>query len=200
MGRNCSLATAAPWFPSRIAFGKYKGRSFHRGSKRPGSSCAWLEWLATQKIIAVPKWAAGTGLQQLSAVEMSAPLETLVGDGVLSESGEVVIYLDPELETLRGLIVGARTRLADLEAEYAQERHPPGGRGAVPTFALLRPYYEMRDQLTLVIQYRRSFIETLLASGEGEAESIESEYENARNESEREYEEGLRHKLPKPSR
>ena len=178
--------TAAPWFPSRIAFGKYKGRSFTEARNDPDLH-AWLEWLATSennRSAEMGRWY----LQQLSAVEMSAPLETLVGDGVLSESGEVVIYLNPELETLRGLIAGARTRLADLEAEYAQERHRVDVVQSQLS-ALLRPYYEMRDQLTLVIQYRRSFIETLLTSGEGEAESIESEYENARNESEREYEE-----------
>lgn len=58
----------------------------------------------------------------------------------------MVLYRNPELETLRRLIAGACARLADLEAEYTQEHH------AVDVvhsqiFTLLQPHYAWRDAL-----------------------------------------------------
>lgn len=177
--------TMAPWFPSRIAFGKYKGRRFTE-ARNDQALYAWLEWLASStngRSAEMGLWY----LQQLTKERTSPFSELLVDAGVLSESSEIVIYLAPELATLRRLISDARARLADLEAEYTQERH----RVEVvesELFALLRPLYERRDQLQLVIHYRRSYIGTLLDSGEEDAEAIKSEYENARSETEREYE------------
>ena len=56
-------------------------------------------------------------------------------------------------------------------------------------FMLLRPHYERRDALRLTIQYRRKYLDTLLIEGEEEAEAVEEEFEDARAETEWEYEE-----------
>ncbi len=105
-----------------------------------------------------------------------------------SDSNELVVFRNPELETLRRLIASARLRLADLEAEYTQEHH---GVEVVQSqlFSLLRPHYQRREHLRLKIQYRRKYLDALLIEGEEEAEAVTPDYEQARAETEREYEE-----------
>ena len=56
-------------------------------------------------------------------------------------------------------------------------------------FNLLRSQYQRRDELRLVIQYRRKYIDTLMLGGEEEAEEIKPEYQEARADTERDYEE-----------
>ncbi|SDX45363.1 3'-5' exonuclease [Thiocapsa roseopersicina] len=162
-----SAFAAAPWFPSRIAFGKYKGRPFREALDDP-NLYDWLEWLAganNPRSVEMGRWY----LAQLSA-----------------SSQALASQPDSELETLRRLIAGARTRLADLEVEYTQEHH---GVEVVQSrlFSLLRPHYERRDRLRLKIQYRRKYLDALVIEGEEEAEAVTPEYEDARAETEREY-------------
>jgi hypothetical protein len=47
-------------------------------------------------------------------------------------------------------------------------------------FNLLRSQYQRRDELRLVIQYRRKYIDTLMLGGEEEAEEIKPEFQEAR--------------------
>lgn len=179
-----SAFAAAPWFPSRIAFGKYKGRAF-REALGDRELHDWLEWLAASsnpRSAEMGRWY----LDQLSVEAKSAEAESLVIEVRLSESSALTLFRNPELETLRQLIASARSRLADLEAEYAQEQH------AVDTvraqlFQLLRPHNERRDALQLIVQYRRRYLDTLLVEGEEEAETVKPQYEDAREETEREY-------------
>ena len=173
-----------PWFPSRIAFGKFKGRSFREAMERPGPA-RWLDgWPASEnpRSAEMGRWY----LEQLRVETPDPPPESVVFESGLSDDSELVLFRDPELETLRQLIAGARARLADLEAEYTQERH---GVEVVQAqlFALLRPHYQRRDALWLQIQYRRRYLDTLLTEGEEEAEAVKPEYEHARAETEREY-------------
>ena len=111
----------------------------------------------------------------------------MFADGLSDNSG-LVIFRDPQAETLHRLIATARARLADLEAEYTQEHHAVEVVQA-QLFALLRPSYARRDALRLKIEYRRRYLDVLLTEGEDEAEAVRPDYENARAESEREYEE-----------
>ena len=182
--------TEAPWFPSRIPFGKFKDRRFIEAQDDPELH-SWLEWLASSsngRSAEMGRWY----LQRLNAEVESPASEALVGNGVMSDASDLVVYLDPELDTLNALIAAARTRLADLEAEYTQEHHRVDVVQS-ELFELLRPLYEVRDRLKLVIQYRRTFIETLLMSGEEEAESVVSDHEKAQAEADREYEEAAAH-------
>ena len=176
----------ATWYPARIAFGKYKGRPFREARNDP-ELLAWLEWLAG----ASNPRSAEIGRWYLAQLEVEDPLAgpaSRVLGATLSDGTGLVVYHDPELETLRALIASARTRLAELEAEYAQEHHAVA---VVQSrlFTLLRPHYEQRDLLRLKVRYRRKYLDTLVIEGEEEAEAIADEHEEARAETEREYEE-----------
>lgn len=176
---------SAPWFPSRIAFGRFKGRPF-RDALNDRELHAWLEWLSrasNARSAAMGRWY----LDQLSTDVDHASAESVVLEAGTVNTTELTLFRNPELETLRQLIASARTRLAELEADYTQEHH------AVEViqsdlFQRLRTHYERRDALRLKIQYRRQFLDTLLIDGEEEAEAVESAYQDARAETERERE------------
>lgn len=178
--------TAAPWFPSRIAFGKHKGRLFREALDDP-SLYGWLQWLASSsnpRSAEMGRWY----LDQLNSTAQASLQPSVLAEVAANESNELVLFRDLELETLRQLIASARTRLADLEAEYTEEHH---GVEVVQSelFTRLRPYYERRDALQLKIHYRRKYLDTLLVEGEEEAETVTSGYEEARAQTERDYEE-----------
>ena len=175
---------AKPWYPSRIAFGKFKGRPFREALDEPDLH-AWLEWLAgssNPRSANMGRWY----LRQLRVAAESPPPEVVLVEAGPGDGTGLVRYLNPELEALPPLIDSARARLAELEAEFTREHH---GVEVVQAqlFALLRPHYERRDALRLKIQYRRQFLDTLLVDGEEDAEAIKPEYEYARAEAEREY-------------
>jgi DNA polymerase-3 subunit epsilon len=175
----CACA-AAPWFPSRIAFGKYQGRAYQEARTDP-DLYAWLEWLSRSTN---PRSAA-MGRWYLDQLQIAAPEPPLI---VVAEGAEggLQLYRHPELELLRQLIARARARLADLEADYTQARH---GVALVQAqlFTRLRPYYERRDALKLTIQYRRRYLDTLLIEGEESAASVTRDHDQARAETERDY-------------
>jgi DNA polymerase-3 subunit epsilon len=179
--------TAAPWYPSRIAFGKYKGRLFRDALDDPELH-AWLKWLAKANN---PRSAA-MGRWYLEQLDGTAPRSSFKSPPVVeiaaSDSRELVIFHNPELKTLRQLIAHARTRLAELEADYTQIRHQIEVVQA-DLFRRLRPHYQRRDTLRLKIQYRQKFLDVLLIEGEEEAETAEQEYQDAHAKTEREYQE-----------
>lgn len=169
------------WFPTRIAFGKYKGRHFSDAA-HDTELRGWLEWLASSsnpRSAEMGRWY----LQQLDRLG-----ETDLADILVESAGtNLVIYEHPELAALRSLIAEARTRLAELEAEFTRERY------AVNTvqarlFELLRPVYQRRDQLRLLVRYRRQYLDVLMQQGEEEAAETAEQYQEARRETEREYE------------
>ena len=176
---------AATWFPSRIAFGKYKGRDYHEATNDPDLH-RWLEWLAQAEN---PR-SASMGRWYLGQLESGRPFterQPPVTGPPASDRSEVVVYRAAEYATLSSLIADARERLADLEAQYTQEHH------AVEIirsqlFEKLRPYYQKRDELELKISYRRKYLRSLLVGGEEEAEEVKQEYEQAQAETQKEYE------------
>ncbi|MGY6216660.1 exonuclease domain-containing protein [Methylolobus aquaticus] len=176
--------TAAPWFPSRIAFGQFKGRPFREALDDPDLH-AWLQWLAgssNARSAEMGRWY----LAQLRLTTASRPSPVAVLAAALSDSGKLVLYRDPELDTLRRLIAGTRARLADLEAEYTREHHAVAVVRA-QLFTLLQPHYARRDTLRLEVQYRRRYLDRLLVEGEEDAEAVAQEHEQARANTEREY-------------
>ncbi|NCA90161.1 MAG: exonuclease [Gammaproteobacteria bacterium] len=181
-----SAFAAAPWFPSRIAFGKYKGRLF-REALEDDALHDWLHWLPSAdnpRSAEMGRWY----LDRLHAEVGFAEAEAMVIEVGPGDSGELVLFRDPERETLRQCVAGARARLADLEAEYIREHH---GVEVLrfELFTRLRPHYERRDALRLQVQYRRRFLDTLILEGEEEAEALAPDYAEAKAETDREYEE-----------
>lgn len=187
---------AEEWFPSRIAFGKHKGRLIQE-ARKDAELRGWLEWLAKS----ANSRNAKMGRWYLRQLEMAAaqPETTLFAalgiDGETkhvpaAQAGHIglVIYINPELEQLRQLVAGARARLAELEVGYAKEKsRVDATQGAL--FRLLREHYQKRDQLRLVVDYRKKFLDSLVRGGEEEAKQAEAHYEQARAQTDRDYEE-----------
>jgi hypothetical protein len=167
----------APWFPSRIAFGKFKGRHF-QDAHQDKELRAWLESLATSVSGASAEMGAWY-LAQLAA-----------GRGRVTASG-VVVYQNLELAELERQVADARAQLAELESEHTSTLHAVNVTQA-RLFALVRPHYERRDRLQLIVDYRRRFLRVLLREGEDAADEVAGEYEEARHASGREYEDAAR--------
>ena len=188
----------APWYPSRLTFGEFKGRHFREALSDPALR-AWLEWLAGSSSAR----SAGMGrwyLTQLTEPEPEvddalAQVEPPAGRG--AQGGEptaadaaqagVLVFVKPELEELKALIASARLRLADLEARYTQERHEVEVTQA-RLFGLLRPHYQQRDRLRLLVSYRRQYLDALVYDGEEAAEAVAQQCDEAWLQSDAEYE------------
>lgn len=189
--------TSSEWFPSRIAFGKYKGRIFMDAHK-DNALLAWIHWLASStnsRSARMGRWYLSRldsgAIDKVADSTIQAPASTGDGD-ILSESTAtgfgVVIFVNPETAQLQQLIAAARTRLAELEARYTRERHAVDVTRTT-IFSLLRKHYQDRDRLRLIVEYRGKFLNTLLRVGEEEADQVAEEYERAEARSKADYEE-----------
>lgn len=187
----------APWYPSRLAFGEFKGRHFREALSDPALR-AWLEWLAGSSS---PR-SASMGCWYLAQLAEPAPeadealaqVEAPAGRGaqgepVAAEPAQVgvLVFVKPEVEELKALIASARVRLADLEARYTQERHDVEVTQA-RLFGLLRPHYQQRDRLRLLVSYRRQYLDALVYDGEEAAEAVAQQCDEAWQQSDAEYE------------
>lgn len=192
----CKYAEAE-WFPSRIAFGKFKGRDF-RQARNSDALLAWLNWLAGSKNVR----SAQMGRWYLNQLEIDGPQNetaaTVAAVASREESAQhstmpatsrvgIVLYVNPATEQLQQLIAAARSRLAELEAHYTTVRHAVDITRAT-IFKSLRKHYQARDRLQLIIDYRIKYLNILLHSGEDEAEQISEEYGKAKAESDGNYE------------
>ncbi len=63
-----------------------------------------------------------------------------------------MFFRSPGLEHYQRLIEAARSRLADLELDYGVEKSKVDSVRS-RLFGALRPYYQERDRLRLLIQY-----------------------------------------------
>lgn len=79
-------------------------------------------------------------------------------DGDAPDKG-LVLYVNPELHRLRELVDAARARLAELEAGFTVEKAQIGVLKE-RLFSRLRPQFQERDRLRLVVSYRRKYLET----------------------------------------
>ncbi len=190
--------TKSMWYPSRIAFGKHKGRNF-REAREDTDLRNWLTWLSSSK----NERSAHMGswyIQQLDVSDPSSDAALTIAPDSLDESipqipgrkqapqTGIALYAHPGAEQLRKLIAASRSRLAELEAQYTQDLHAVDViRSAL--FGLLRPHYQARDRVRLVVNYRRKYLSTLLQSGEDEAETVAEEFVDANAKSDADYEE-----------
>ncbi len=188
---------AEEWFPSRIAFGKHKGRLFQE-ARKDAELRRWLDWLAGSSNARSAKM----GRWYLQRLEIEAePQATAVfatpgieGKGKRAEKpraiglAALVIYVNPELEQLRQLVAAERARLAQLEADYTKEKSRVDAVQAV-LFRLLREHYQKRDRLRLIVDYRKKYLDSLVRGGDEEAKQAETHYEQARTQADKDYEE-----------
>lgn len=190
----CAYAEAE-WFPSRIAFGKFKGRQV-QDARTDSALLGWLQWLsnsANTRSASMSCWY----LQQLEcgddqsetpvAVTAAASGDALPAAGSAVCQAGLVVFFNPEIGPLRALIAAARAQLAELEAGYMKDRHAVDLTHAT-IFNLVRGYYQQRDRLKLVIDYRSFFLKILLRSGEDEAAQVAEDYGQARAQSDAHYE------------
>ena len=91
--------TEATWFPSLIAFGKFKGRNF-REAATDSELHGWLQWLAGS----TNARSASMGQWYLAQLKAGAPPQAAVGvsdnsngaiDTVVQAGSGVVLYLSP---------------------------------------------------------------------------------------------------------
>lgn len=189
---------AEEWYPSRIAFGKHKGRLIQE-ARRDAELRRWLDWLAgssNSRSKKMGRWY----LKQLeitvepaldSAVFATPEIESTGGDAEIPReagSAALVMYVNPELEQLRLLVAESRGRLADLETTYSREKSRVDAIQAA-LFRRLRDYYQKRDRWRLVVDYRKKYLDSLISGGEEEAKQTETHYEQARTQTDKDYEE-----------
>ena len=189
----CAYAEAE-WFPSRIAFGKFKGRQF-LDARTDQPLHDWLTWLASSK----RGRSAQMGRWYLLRLELedahddaTEPITATTSGGAQPSNGSassqtgIVIFVDPSIEQLRQLVAAARSRLAELEASYMKDRHAVDLTQAT-IFGLMRVHYQARDRLRLVIDYRSKYLKTLLRGGEDEAEQVARDYGRAKTQADANY-------------
>ena len=178
---------AEEWYPSRFAFGKFKGRTLSEAGENVEIR-QWLEWLAKSRNPASARMGAWY-LDRVGQLETNPPIVDvkIPADESSGMVCEVVIYRNPEAAQLQKLVEAAQARLAEVEAGFSVEKRKVDALRA-KLFARLREYYERRDRLRLVVRYRKSFIEKLLREGEDEAAEVREQFKRAEAAQKREYE------------
>ena len=156
----------------------------------------WLQWLShssNPRSADIAKWY----LSQLTQAEFGAddfspfptePLEEVQQSAAL-ETGSVglVSYFDPQIERLRNQVAAARARLAEIESDYTRDRTAVAATQS-KLFTLVKDHYQKRDQLRLLVNYRRKYLKILLAAGEDEAAEVTDDYKSAKAQSDLAYE------------
>ncbi len=188
---------AQEWYPSRIAFGKYKGRLVQE-ARKDADLRRWIEWLAAStntRSAKVGRWylrqLQSTAQPQANGALFAAPesqRKDTRAERVGAEFAALAIYVNPELADLRQLVAGSRARLAELETDYTRERLRVDGMRAI-LFQRLREHYQERDRLRLVVDYRQKYLDSLVRGGEGESKQAQENYERAKAQTDQNYEE-----------
>ena len=177
----------AEWYPSRFAFGKFKGRTISEAAESQEIR-TWLEWLARSNNSANARVGAWY-LARLGQPETNPPIVdvSIPAEDATELVWYVVIYQNPEIQHLQSLVAAAQARLAEVEVAFSVEKRKVEALRA-KLFGKLRPDYERRDRLRLVVHYRKCFVEKLLRSGEEEANEVREQFKQAEAETKREYE------------
>lgn len=169
--------TEEEWYASKIPFGRFKGRTFFEATD-DSELRGWLDWLAAssnERSSRMGRWylkqlESGASAEDTAMLEFSF-LEEEVGE----VRGSLMVFQAAESSHYRRLGEAARNRLAELELEYGIEKAKIDSIRS-RLFESLRSFYQARDQLRIRIQYRRAFIDRLLAEGEEVAAATEDDY------------------------
>jgi DNA polymerase III epsilon subunit-like protein len=183
------------WYPTRLAFGKYKGRSFW-DARHDKELFQWIEWLSTSKKSSTAK-IANWYLNKLKGSEETTQVFTAASFDT-SRSHEprgtvrtgIVVFQSIELEELKYLIAAARERLADLEVIYARECNSVAVTQS-KLFYLLKDAYKKRDQIRLTVSFRQRYLDSLRVGDDSEAE-IQGQYKREKDRSNRDYDEATK--------
>jgi DNA polymerase-3 subunit epsilon len=178
------------WYPCCLSFGKFKGMNVMDARENPEFRM-WLEWLANSS----NSKSANMGRWYLRQINEGKPSnEEMVDVAIgLSEAKvdiatrSIARFVHPSLQQLCDLIAISRGRLAEHEAAYTSEKNRVAAFEA-RIFQRLRTHFEERDRLRLVVHYRKTFLDKLLAEGEEEAAKTRDDYEKAYTRTRQEYE------------
>jgi DNA polymerase III epsilon subunit-like protein len=179
--------TQDEWFPSRLLFGKFKGRLYQEAAE-DDELRSWIEWLAestNERSSAMGRWylaqlAGGASLEDVALIDLQVSQEEN------NAAAGLVVFQHPEAGLYQQLVESSRARLAELELEYGIEKAKVDSVRS-RLFAALRTLYQERDRLRLLLRFRKAFIERLLAEGEESAEATAGDYQRESEEKDREY-------------
>jgi DNA polymerase III epsilon subunit-like protein len=175
--------TEKAWFPTRIPFGKYRGRSF-QDARQDGAIRSWIEWLSesdNERSRSMGLWYIERLARPEEKIEESQKfiISAIDSSRPSTKRGEtrkgIVIFNDEKIKTLKALVAAARERLADLEMILDRERAGVAKTQA-DLFLLLKEVYRHRDSLRLLINYRQNFLKSLLGEIELEPDDIKSQF------------------------
>jgi hypothetical protein len=93
----------------------------------------------------------------------------------------------PEMAQSRQLVAGARSRLAELEVEFAREKARIEAAQAA-LFRQLRGHNQKRDRLRLAVHYRQEFLDSFVRDSTDEAEKSERDLAQAKARLDKDYE------------
>lgn len=182
------------WYPSRLPFGKYKGRAVQDARTDPDLR-AWIKWLAESDNSRSKKMGLWY-LEQLSSPDTDGHQEREIYASAIDTEdrpatpGEtrsgIVIFQDADLSRLKALVSAARERLADLETILTRESNAVAVTQAT-LFSLLKDLFLERARLKLIIDYRKKYLDALFRGSDEDAESITLEYEDVKNQTEEEF-------------
>jgi DNA polymerase-3 subunit epsilon len=180
---------ADAWFPSRIPFGKFKGRLFLEAINDKELR-EWLEWLKMSKnkeSAEMGRWylqhlQSGCGLDEAAFLDLGIQEDFNIGHA----SHELVVYLHPEAGLYQRLVEIARNRLVELELEFGIEKAKVDSIRS-KLFAALRNIYQERDRLRILVRFRKNFIARLLSEGEDAADEATEDYKREKAQKDQEY-------------
>jgi DNA polymerase III epsilon subunit-like protein len=172
------------WYPTRIPFGKYRGRPFHE-ARRDVDLKSWLEWLSHSENPSSQLM----GRWYLEQLEKPEPVKNATNRIYVtatdssqpsSKRGEarmgIVVYNDARLNQIKALLSAARERLADLEMALDRDRA-----GIAKTqselFQILKDVYRKRDSLRLLVKYRQKYLNTILTTSDIDVDDVKADFE-----------------------
>ena len=179
------------WYPSTIQFGKHKGRDF-REAKNDEDLFSYLEWLESSdnpRSSDLGSWYLNNLDQEVNYSNSFFDFEPDDANENLSndvDTNSLTKWVDPEIEKLNLLIESARLRLAKLETEFSVLKSKVD-QTRLKIFKALRPLYEKEELLLLKIEYRKTFLDTLIREGEEGTQNIENEFKEAEKEKNEKY-------------
>lgn len=149
------------WYPSRLTFGKYKGRLYQEAREESGLR-EWLEWLSHS----TNELSSAMGCWYLKQLEGSSATGFLDYAGSFSNVVEGIVRSE-------NLII---QRLMDVEFIYDKEKSNVMSIRS-KLFGGLRSNYFERDQLRILVNCRKAFIVSLLTDGEEAADAIKFRFQ-----------------------
>lgn len=114
-------------------------------------------------------------LENGSIPEDVAFLDLEIQEHADDDTAGLVVFQQPEMELYQRLVEAARNRLADLELEYGIEKSKVDAIRS-KLFGALRTFYQERDRVRVLVNFRKAFIERLPEEGEKAAEATTNDY------------------------